>query len=259
MGAKKAIIIGAGIGGLAAAVRLRLKGFDVQVFEANAYPGGKLSEVLLGNYRFDAGPSLFTMPELVDELFVLAGKKPEDYFQYQRLDESCRYFFEDGTRIRAFDSREKLLEELHTKTAEPLENIEKALHNSHFLFESLSGLFMFRPIHKLSTWLAKEAFRTYLRIPRLSFFKTMAQTNEKRFLSPKLRQIFNRYATYNGSDPWQAPATLHIIPHLEFNKGAFFSQRWNERHYPICSSACARLGREFPFHYCCKRNFNCKG
>ena len=70
----KAIIIGSGIAGLAAAIRLSVKGYRVSVFEANPYPGGKLSEINLEGYRFDAGPSLFTLPEQIEELFELSSK-----------------------------------------------------------------------------------------------------------------------------------------------------------------------------------------
>ena len=90
----KAIVIGSGVAGLAAAIRLRCKGHEVHVFEANAYPGGKLSEFSLGAYRFDAGPSLFTLPHLVDELFQLAGRNPRQYFNYARMDVCCQYFFD---------------------------------------------------------------------------------------------------------------------------------------------------------------------
>jgi phytoene dehydrogenase-like protein len=80
---QKTIVIGAGIAGIATAIRLAVKGWKVDVYEANSYPGGKLSEIEQQGYRFDAGPSLFTMPQYVDELFELAGKKPSDYFKYQ--------------------------------------------------------------------------------------------------------------------------------------------------------------------------------
>ena len=76
-------IIGAGIAGLASAVRMAVRGYEVEVFEANTYPGGKLSQFDLQDYRFDAGPSLFTMPQYVDDLFRLAGEEPLDYFQYE--------------------------------------------------------------------------------------------------------------------------------------------------------------------------------
>jgi phytoene desaturase len=98
---KRAIIIGSGIAGLAAAVRLSCKGYSVKVFEANTYAGGKLTAFEQKGYRFDAGPSLFTMPQYVDELFELGGKKPADYIRYNHMPESCRYFWDDGIRMTA--------------------------------------------------------------------------------------------------------------------------------------------------------------
>ena len=89
----KAIVIGAGIAGIAAALRLRALGMEVDVFEANDYPGGKLHAFELAGYRFDAGPSLFTMPELVSELFQLFGESSEDYFEYSRKELVCNYFW----------------------------------------------------------------------------------------------------------------------------------------------------------------------
>ena len=96
---RQAIIIGAGIAGLAAAVRLRKQGFKVRVFEAAAFPGGKLREFNSKGYRFDYGPSLFTMPHLVDELFSLFEENPNDSFRYIRKENICNYFWSDGTRF----------------------------------------------------------------------------------------------------------------------------------------------------------------
>ena len=127
----KAIVIGAGIAGIAAAVRLIKKGYTVSVFEANEYPGGKLTEIQLGNYRFDAGPSLFTLPRLVDELFELSGKNPRDYFSYQQLEILCHYFYEDGTVLHAFADQQKLLEEIELKLQiDPLPLKEYMEHSS---------------------------------------------------------------------------------------------------------------------------------
>ena len=86
------IVTGAGIAGIAAAIRLRAAGHTVEVFEANDYPGGKLSAFTLDGYRFDAGPSLFTMPQYVDELFDLCGERAADHFRYQRVPDVCHYF-----------------------------------------------------------------------------------------------------------------------------------------------------------------------
>ena len=80
----KASIIGSGVSGISTAIRLRSKGFDVDVYEKNKMPGGKLNTFKLDEFRFDAGPSLFTMPFLVDELFELFDLNPRDYFNYKK-------------------------------------------------------------------------------------------------------------------------------------------------------------------------------
>ena len=98
---KKVAIVGAGIAGLASAIRLRVQGHKVSVFEANSYPGGKLTAFQENGYRFDMGPSLFTMPQLVEELFELAQKPIHSYFSYKKKETICNYFYEDGTVFSA--------------------------------------------------------------------------------------------------------------------------------------------------------------
>ncbi len=222
---KLASVVGAGIAGIAAAIRLANKGYRVTVFEVNSYPGGKLSEVTQDGYRFDAGPSLFTMPELVEELFELSGERPKDHFRYQRLAVNCHYFYEDGTFVEAFAEPEKFVRELAQKTGEAPQNIQRALQQSAFLYDHLAELFMKRSLHRWQTFANRAALRSYLSLHRLDFFRTMHQANAQRFTDPRVVQLFNRYATYNGSDPHQTPATMNIIPHLEFGRGAFFPER----------------------------------
>lgn len=219
---KRAIIIGAGIGGIATAIRLANKGYAVEVFEANTYPGGKLSEIITKGYRFDAGPSLFTMPHFVDELFELSGKHPKAYFEYLKLDEVCRYFWEDGTKFTADATPEKFAKEAAEILNEPAENIINYLQDSALKYEVLSGLFLEDSLHKLSTWTSKKAIRGYANVHKMGIFGTLNGDNERRLKQEKTVQLFNRYATYNGSDPYQTPATMGIIPHLEYNVGAFF-------------------------------------
>ena len=222
---KKAIIIGSGIAGIAAAIRLAVKGYEVEVFEANSYPGGKLSEIEIGGYRFDAGPSLFTLPEQVEELFRLAGKNPGDYFVYEKLDVTCQYFWEDGTRLKAYADLRQFAEEVQAKLGEPAASIGEALQRSAIMYDSLAPLFMHRSLHQVSTWTNPQAVKSYLRMGKLGIFSTMNEVNRKQFTHPKLVQLFNRYATYNGSNPYETPATLNIIPHLEFNIGAYFPKK----------------------------------
>ena len=222
---KKVAIIGAGIAGIASAIRLAHKGYAVSVFEANAYAGGKLSSFEQNGYRFDAGPSLFTLPHLVTELFELVGKNPADFFEYEQLNEVCRYFWEDQTQLTAWAEPEKFAKEVETITGEKAEKILQFLKDAAFKYEVLDGLFLQDSLHKLSTWTSKKALKGYLNLPKLGIFGTMNAANEKLFKNPKIVQLFNRYATYNGSDPYQTPATLNIIPHLEYNIGAFFSKK----------------------------------
>lgn len=218
----KAIVIGSGMGGIASAIRLAVKGYQVDVFEANSYPGGKLTQIEKDGFRFDAGPSLFTMPELVDELYTLAGKNPKDYFKYRKLDEICRYFFEDGTQLNASADIAVFANEANLKTGVDKNHVTRHLRKSDFIYRSTFFLFMERSLHKVSSYLSLKVFFSFLKIPFLGLFVTMDASNKKRLKDPKMIQLFNRYATYNGSDPYRAPGILNIIPHLEFNKGAYF-------------------------------------
>ena len=97
----KIIIVGSGIAGMAAAIRLKSIGYNVEIFEANSYAGGKLTAFKSNDYRFDMGPSLFTMPNLIEDLFKIANKPIENYFTYKRKSVICNYFYEDGTKFSA--------------------------------------------------------------------------------------------------------------------------------------------------------------
>lgn len=222
---KSAIVIGAGIAGLAASIRLAIKGYQVNVFEANAFPGGKLSEIEIKGYRFDAGPSLFTLPEQVEELFQLAGKDPKEHFDYIKLPVACHYFWEDGAQVKAYADINRFADEVETKLGEPADHVRKSLKRSAFIYESLAPLFMHRSLHQLKTWTNKDALKSYLKLGKLGIFSTMYKANARQFKQAKMVQLFNRYATYNGSNPYETPATLNIIPHLEFNIGAFFPKK----------------------------------
>ena len=215
-------IVGSGIGGIALAIRMAVLGQKVNVFEANTYPGGKLCQIDVQGYRFDAGPSLFTLPALVDELFTLAGKNPREYFNYQKLPVICHYFWEDGTRLDTFADPQKTATEFHEKLGENPEQIHRYLQGLQTKYQIISELFLENSLHDYRTWTGKKALNGYLNLGKLGLFASMHAANSKTFKHPKTVQLFDRYATYNGSDPYQTPATLGIIPHLEYNIGAYF-------------------------------------
>lgn len=222
---KRAIVVGSGIAGLASAIRLACNGYRVAVFERNAYPGGKLTVLQLGNYRFDAGPSLFTLPHLVEELFELAGKNPASCFSYRKHPVTCHYFFEDGTFFRFFADESLLMQEVKEKLHVDPEPLRKHLSRSKLIYEATHKVFLEQSLHKFGSYISTDILHCVSRIPWLGLFTTMHRANEKQLNHPKLVQLFDRYATYNGSNPYAAPGILNIIPHLEYGFGTFFPEK----------------------------------
>ena len=178
---KKAIIIGAGIAGIATAIRLAIKGFEVEVFEANSYPGGKLAEIEQHGFRFDAGPSLFTMPQYVDELFELAGEKPDASFTYQKLDLVCKYFYADGTNINALSNEADFAIEISKKTKDQSSSIKNYLKNSKQIYEITNHVFLEKSLHQLKTYLNWQTVKSILRLPQIDAFRSMHQANNAFF------------------------------------------------------------------------------
>ncbi len=217
---KHIVIIGSGVAGLAAAVRLGAAGHKVTVVEANDYVGGKLTVKHLGKYRFDAGPSVFTLPNLIEELTDISRIK-DLKFEYLSLDTICHYFYEDGTRLTAYTDKEKFAAEVQSKLGETKASVYEQLKYSATAYELTSDIFMNQSLHRLSNFLNLKTAKAILNIGKLKMNKTMHELNSTRFKNPKTVQLFNRFATYNGSNPYQAPAIINIIAHLEHNIGAF--------------------------------------
>jgi len=218
----KAIVIGAGIAGIASALRLRAAGIEVDVFETNDYPGGKLHAFDLEGYRFDAGPSLFTMPELVTELFQLFGESSADYFEYSRKDSVCNYFWEDGIRFNVNSDRETFAKEAATKFGIEAETLLAYLKKSQKKYELTSPLFLEKSLHKVNTYLSKDTLKALLQMSDMGIFTNLNSLNQSEIKEPHLVQLFNRYATYNGSSPYRTPGIMSMIPHLELYLGTYF-------------------------------------
>ena len=219
----KAIVIGSGVAGLATSIRLAKLGIEVEVFEANEYPGGKLSEVTIQGFRFDAGPSLFTLPHLVNDLYELCGKNPKTDFPYIQLEKSCNYFYEDGTQFTAYHDRAAFANELEQKiNLQNTEPLFKYLDRAALRYNLTTPIFIEYSLHRLKNYTNIHTLKGILNTWKLNLFSSMNSENENTFNNSYLTQYFNRFATYNGSDPYQAPALLNMIPHLEHNVGTFF-------------------------------------
>ncbi|MDD2279489.1 MAG: phytoene desaturase family protein [Bacteroidales bacterium] len=221
----RAAVIGSGVGGMAIAIRMAVKGYKVTVFEQSSRVGGKLNELRMNGFRFDTGPSLFTMPDLVDELFGIAGNEGTDLFSYQKLENVTRYFYPDGKVLNSWADPNRFAQEAETILGEPAVNIQKYLSECSDLYRLTSKMFIFSPFPTWEGFKSKEAQELGKNIKKLKAFETMHKVNSRSFSKAQTVQLFNRFATYNGSNPYKAPGTLTIIPHLEHNVGAYFPER----------------------------------
>ncbi len=222
MRTKKAIIIGSGVGGMAIAIRLAVQGFEVQVYEKNDQPGGKLSAFKKDGFLFDAGPSLFTQPKNIEELFALAQEPIEAYFSYQPVNIACKYFYENGKIVQAYTNAKLFAQELKEQLNESPEKVIAYLKESEKIYNNIGTVFLNNSLHKKKTWLNKRIGPALKTLRYGYLFKTLHQHNSKHFTSPEAVQLFNRFATYNGSNPYKAPSMLSLIPHLEQNQGTFY-------------------------------------
>ena len=219
------IVIGAGIAGLAVALRLRRKGAHVLVLEKNAKVGGKMNEYESQGFRWDSGPSLFTLPHLVDELYALYQKNPENYYTYSKEEEACRYFFEDATEITFYTNWERLRDEVQTKLKLNPRALELYLERSAKKYETVGSMFLEHSIHKLNQLPFGQLVRQAPQFAGANLWTSLHKHNKRNLKHPKLVQIFDRYATYNGSNPYKASGVLSMIPHLEQNIGTFFPKK----------------------------------
>jgi phytoene desaturase len=239
---KHAIVIGAGIGGLATAIRLARQGIQVSVYEASERAGGKIGERRIKGFRFDAGPSLFTLPELVSELL-------DDDLQIsvKKLDVITRYFYPDGTDLSAYGDAQKMAEEIELKLNVPANKVTGYLRKASTVYDLTSDLFIFGSFHRIRNLLNWKSLKTLLNSRKLQAFNTLHDFNAHELGESKLVQLFDRYATYNGSDPYQTPATLSVISHLEHNLGAFIPDGGMFRITDSLMKQALRLGVEFHF------------
>lgn len=218
----KAVVVGAGVSGLAIAIRLSVLGFDVEVVEAAAHPGGKIHELQKEGFRWDKGPSLFTLPHVLDELTELTGEKKEAYYSYEKLPVITKYFYEDGTKLIAYQDVQKFIQELVDKLDENKEDVLAFFERVKTNYEFTAPIFLENPIRNFKENLQGSFVSNVKRFLSLDMWRSMANKNQRYFKNSKTQQLFNRYATYNGSDPYRAPATLNLIAHLEHQLGAYF-------------------------------------
>lgn len=213
------IVIGAGLGGLAAACRLGKSGFRVTILEKNETVGGKVNLIEANGYKFDTGASLLTMRHVLDDLFEFCGKRLEDYLKIVSLEPICRYFWTDGTVFDASGDLQKTESEIAKIEPRDAENFRKYLADSKQKYEIAARTFLAKSLNDLPRLLTPKHLPDLLKISSL---KTLDTHNKSYFQSKKIQQLFNRFATYNGSSPYQTPATFALVPFVEFGLGAWY-------------------------------------
>ena len=218
---KTVSIVGAGIGGLAAAALLAKAGNRVTVFEKAETTGGKAASIRLGEFRFDTGPSLFTLPDVFKAFFVRLGTDMRDVLEPIPLSPLCAYDFADGTRLTSYSDRNRFASELQrVGVATPVE-LDAYFEKGAQMWNLAGQLFLTRSLHEPSTYGSRAGLRALLNAPLLSPFKSLHEANVRAFADPRAVQLFDRYATYNGSSPFRTPATMRIISHVEYAFGGY--------------------------------------
>jgi phytoene desaturase len=225
---KRILVIGAGLGGLAAAIRLARAGHAVEVWEKNEAPGGKLRELRHDGFSWGTGPSILTMPQVLRDLFANADERLEDYLTLVRLDSCCRYFWTDGTVIdedAAFWRRPE---------------VARFLDYARGIYELSGEAYLNRPPSEFWRAFSPRNLGKLRHLRKVATTRTLAREVERRISDPHLRQIFLRFATYNGSSPYRTPATFNIIPFVEAEFGGWYVRGG----LPEISRALARLAEK---------------
>ncbi|ANQ48889.1 phytoene desaturase [Flammeovirga sp. MY04] len=239
---KKAIVIGAGIGGVSAALRINKLGYKVTVLEGTDTVGGKLKEFSMDGFRFDRGPSLFTLPHLVEELFELYDRDVDQYFKYNKHEIATKYFYEDGTEFTSYTDAEKFADEIKKVWGV---DVSEVMHQIIDDYKKTSPIFLESGLTKITDLFTKEVFDALPVLTRLGWFESLHEFNKKYFKNDQLVQLFDRYATYNGSSPYKTPSIMRVISALEHSDGVFFPKEGMRSIITSLTKLAEEVGVEF--------------
>jgi phytoene desaturase len=215
---RSAVVIGGGLGGLATAIRLAAAGWRVEVCEQGPRLGGKMNTFERDGFRFDTGPSLITMPWVFEELFEAAGSSLSSHVSLTNVRPLADYVFDDGTRFTYTTSLPEWLKTVRQLEPRDCEGFLRFMQLGARLFALSRETFLRRAPLAPPDLRSLKALRHFpLRRAWGSYHSTVAA----HFRSPHLRQLFERYPTYVGSSPYRTPATLAVIPYIEYAYGGW--------------------------------------
>ncbi|MEZ4380865.1 MAG: phytoene desaturase family protein [Nannocystaceae bacterium] len=212
----RVIVVGAGIGGLAAAVDLSRRGVEVIVVERAPAVGGKMRELIIDGRGVDSGPTVMTMRWVFDELFAAAGERLEDHVGLTAMEVLARHGWPDGGRLDLFTDIERSADAIgRFASARDAAGYRRFCEHTRRTYEAVRGPFIAERRPTLPSLVRSLGWRGLGQIADVDVHRTMWRALGEFFVDPRLRQLFGRYATYYGSSPFKAPATLNLIAHVE--------------------------------------------
>jgi phytoene desaturase len=165
------------------------------------------------------------MPHYIDELFELFNENPKDYFNYKRKDISCKYFWEDKTVLNAYSDKNKFINEINKVLKVDKNIVTKYLLKAKKKYDLTKNIFLEQSLHKIKTYLSSDLIKGIFNLYIFQINKTLDTVNQDELKEPHLVQLFNRFATYNGSSPFKTPGMMTLIQHLEQEYGTFVSEK----------------------------------
>ncbi len=248
MAEERVIVIGAGIGGLAAAAELAARGLDVTVVEAQAAPGGKMRQVPVGpGFRLDAGPTVFTMRWVFEALFDALGTSLEAELALRPAEILARHAW-DEARLDLFASIDRSADAIGAFAgAKDARGYRQLCADSRRMFEILDRSFMQAAAPSMKGLVGGAGIGGAFGLRHIRPFTRLWDALGGYFTDQRLRQLFGRYATYCGSSPFLAPATLLLVTHVE-QVGVWFVEGGMHRLARAVEAIAARHGADFRYN-----------
>ena len=219
---KNVIVVGAGLGGLAAAISLKAEGFDVEIVEKNERIGGKLNFTEIDGYGFDLGPSIFTLPQFFESLWERAGKRMEDYVQLESVSPHWRNFFEDGLIFDLYEEPDRMKAELAKLEGDPealWAQFQAFLTYGREQYHLVDDGYFKKGLDNVWEMLFHYGWKM---IFKMDHRNTMTGSINKHFEEPHLRMIFEYFIKYVGSSAHDAPGYMNLMPVIQFDYGLWY-------------------------------------
>lgn len=211
----KILIIGAGIGGLTAALELAHQGLDVTVLEKGLAPGGKIRQIQVGDSHIDSGPTVFTMRWIFEQIFNECNENFEAEFDLEPLDILARHCWGEGLLDLYADKHQSAEAIAKFSSPKQAKLFLEFCQTAQKVYEALKGPFIESPRPNMLGMMTALGVQKSKVLWDIGPFSTLWSALEHYFPDPRLHQLFGRYATYCGSSPYLAPATLMLIAEVE--------------------------------------------